>query len=98
MQDIISILDSLRRPRLLIRTARFGLDDYRREIHLRRILGPMPLPRSGAALMKLLDIEEEMNRQRRADEAAYSPLRHVEVLIAMMGEARIVRTSLPVPA
>ena len=31
MQDILSLLSSLRRPRLLIRAARIGADDYRRE-------------------------------------------------------------------
>ena len=51
MQDILSLLSSLRRPRLLIRAARIGADDYRREHHLWRILGIETPIRSGPALM-----------------------------------------------
>lgn len=94
MKDIMSTLDSMRRPRLLMRAARFGVEEYRRDIHLRRYMGQGSLPRSGAALLRLMEIEEEMNQQRRGNAAIYSPMRHVEVLIAMMGEARIARASL----
>ena len=65
MQDILSILHSLRRPRLLIRAARFGAEDYRREKHLARILGEAPPQRTGAAVMKLLEIESELESARR---------------------------------
>lgn len=36
MQEALTRLRQLRRPRLLIRAARAGLPDYRREVHLGR--------------------------------------------------------------
>ena len=39
MQDILSMLSAIHRPRLLMRAARFGAEDYRREVHLPRLLG-----------------------------------------------------------
>lgn len=93
MNDLLMKLDNLKRPRLLIRAARIGMDDYRRDVHLKRHLGQGPLPRSGAALARLVEIESGLNEQRRERNAGYSSVRHVDLLIAMMGEARILRTS-----
>lgn len=94
MLDMLSTLNALRRPSLLIRAARFGLAEYRRSIHLPRVLGIDPLPRSGEALMLLIDMESEMETHRTKRTAEYSAARHVAVLIAMMGEARILRATL----
>ena len=91
MQDILSLFDSLRRPRLLIRTARIGAQDYRRTPHLNRLLGTAALPRHGAALLRLMEIEAELDDRRRRGDAGYSVSHHVELLCAMMGEARILR-------
>lgn len=91
MKDILSTLNDLRRPRLLIRAARIGTEDYARDKHLVRVLGYGPLPRPGAALMRLIEIEQGLNELRRASDAAYSISRHVEVLVAVMGEARLLR-------
>lgn len=88
MQDILGMLQSLHRPRLLIRAARFGARDYRRDIHLGRLLGFGTLPRTGPAIMRLIAMEAELDERRRAGDAGYSVARHVEVLAAMMGEAR----------
>ncbi len=93
MNDLLDKLDSMKRPRLLIRAARIGMPEYRREIHLRRHLGHGPLPRSGAALARLCEIEAELDTQRRSRNAGYSSIKHVDLLIAMMGEARIMRAS-----
>lgn len=91
MQDLLSMMNTLRRPRLLIRAARFGADEYRRDRHLRRLLGYGALPRSAPALMQLMDLERTLDDQRRSSDAAYSITRHVDVLIAMMGESRLLR-------
>lgn len=93
MQDIATMLGNLRRPRLLLRAARLGVKEYRRSVHLRPLLKCTALPGNGAALMALLDLEHDIDDARRRGEAGYSPLRHVTVLIAMMGEARLIRTS-----
>ncbi|MCM2562097.1 DUF6477 family protein [Lutimaribacter sp. EGI FJ00015] len=93
MQDIATMLGSLHRPRLLLRAARIGAHDYRRGAHLRPLLKTATLPVAGAAVMALLEIEQEMDDARRRGDAAYSPRHHVSVLIALMGEARQMRAS-----
>jgi len=91
MNDILALVDAMQRPRLLVRAARIGAETYRREQHLPRLLGYGALPRSGAALMTLLDMERTLDAERRTSGAGYSPARHVDVLIALMAEARLLR-------
>ncbi len=93
MQDLMSMLGALRRPQLLIRAARLGAQDYRRDRHLQRILGYGTLPRSAAAILRLMEIERSLDDQRREDEAGYSLSRHLDILIALMGEAQLLRAS-----
>jgi len=95
MLDLHTRIATLKRPSLLARAARFGVDDYRRDIHLRRILGHENLPRSGPALVQLLDVEAVMNSQRQTDDASYRPARHIEILIAILGEAQLLRATQP---
>lgn len=94
MKDVLSILNDLRRPRLLIRAARIGAQDYRRDLHLHRVLGYGNLPRSGEALMRLIEIEGQINDSRKVAQADYSVSRHVELLTAMMGEAQLLRETM----
>jgi hypothetical protein len=93
MQDIHTLLANLNRPRLLMRAARIGAQDYRRAGHLPRILGYGQLPRHGETLMRLVDIEAQLEEQRKAVDATYSLIRHVDVLIAIVGEARALRAT-----
>lgn len=93
MLDLETRLRTLKRPTLLARAARFGIDDYRREVHLPRILRSDALPRHGQALIALLEIEEEMNAQRLARSGEYRLAQHVAILIALAGEARLMRAS-----
>jgi hypothetical protein len=93
MQDLLSMLHALRRPPLLMRAARIGAEDYRRTVHLPRHLGYGVLPRHGKALLKLMEIEAELNEQRVSSDTSYNLIRHVDVLIAMLGEARVLRAS-----
>jgi hypothetical protein len=95
MQDLQTRLAALRRPALLIRAARHGQADYRREQHLPRLLGHAALPPHGAAALRLMEMEAELDARRRADDAAWSAARHVEVLIALMAEARLLRAGAP---
>ena len=57
MKDIHSLLASLHRPLLLMRAARIGAQDYRREVQLLRLLGYGVLPRHADALIRLIDTE-----------------------------------------
>ncbi|WP_108837743.1 DUF6477 family protein [Tateyamaria sp. Alg231-49] len=93
MQDILSMLNALHRPRLLIRAARIGAEDYRRAAHLPRLLGYGQLPSHGNALIRLMEIEGELNALRLGEDSSYSLLRHIDVLIAIIGEGRTLRAA-----
>lgn len=90
MTDPLSLFAALRRPRLMIRAARIGAPDYRRERDLRRLLGPAGALSPDRALPALLDAEARAEATRMAGDAAYSIARHVDLLIALMAEARLV--------
>lgn len=93
MQDALSRLSSLRRPRLLVRAARIGATTYIRDKSLHRLLGYGTLPKPSAAILKLLDIEFMLNARRLSGDAGYTMARHIDVLIALMGEANLLRLS-----
>ena len=95
MQDPLSMLMSIRRPRLLIRAARAGAQDYDRGRHLPRLIGYGKLPGPAASILRLIEIERDHDHRRRADEAGYSLTRHLDVLIALMGEAQLLRAAHP---
>ena len=98
MQDILSTLDAMRRPPLLIRAARIGVGDYKRAVHLPHHLGHAALPRAGEALLRLVEIEAGLERDRTERATGYRAARHVEVLIAILGEARLLRAGQTAPA
>ncbi|WP_415183967.1 DUF6477 family protein [Phaeovulum sp.] len=89
MTDLISLISDLRRPRLLISAARFGLTDYNRNRDLRRLLRLPTPPRPERALVELITEEARLDGCRREGGAGYSLTRHIEILIALMGEARL---------
>ena len=89
MHDFRTFLSQLRRPRLLVRAARHGLQDYRRDRDLARLIRTTANTRPEAALEALFETEEMLEATRRAGDANYSIARHIEVLIAMMAEARL---------
>ena len=91
--DIQSLVAKLSRPRLLVRAARFGLDDYNRERTLPRLLQCETVPRPGDSVMQLMGVEAELNDQRIAKSATYAIADHIEVLTAIMGEAQILQAT-----
>jgi len=92
MTDALSLIASLRRPRLMIRAARLGCTEYRRDRDLKRLLGATPTP--DRALPALLDAEAVAEATRQTGDAAYSIARHVELLIALIAEARLATRAL----
>ena len=90
MTDPIQLLTALRRPRLLIRAARFGLADYRRDRDLVRLLGQGAVPAPAQSLDALLEQERALEQTRKSGDAGYSIARHVEVLIALIAESRLI--------
>lgn len=93
MQDILSMLHALHRPSLMMRAARIGADDYRRKAHLPRLLGHRILPGPGQACIQLMAIESDLEEKRVNDDAGYSMVYHLDVLIALVAEARVLRAS-----
>ena len=87
MSDIRTILSQLRRPSLLMRAARFGLGDYRRERDLRRLVGP--IVSTEKVMARLMDEEELLESYRVEGRADYSLGRHIDVLIALMAEMNL---------
>lgn len=86
---LTAALSALRRPMLLVRAARFGLTDYRRDRDLRRLLPAAPLPSPATAVDQLLAAEEDAEARRREGAATYSVATHVELLVALIAEARL---------
>ncbi len=95
MTHPLSLLSSLQRPRLLIRAARHGLVDYRRDRDLRRLIGTAAAPSPDISVRRLLSEEERLETIRRSGDLGYSLARHVEVLIALIAEARLLPRDLP---
>lgn len=93
MQDVLTLISNLKRPTLLVRTARHGVEDYNRCMHLRRLLKTEALPGPGKAIIKLMELEAVANEQRVAKRAEYSVARHIEILVALMCEARILKAT-----
>jgi hypothetical protein len=102
-ESVHALLDAMRqthRPKLLLRTARLGLPDYDRERDLKRVLRlPAPPPPSPATMAALLDLEaaHEARRTRPPAEIGdpWRAARHIEVLVALMAEARLLDALLP---
>lgn len=85
-------LATLRRPRLLITAAKFGLVDYTRCRDLRQALrcgGMVALPDAYDAVNRLLEAEATLEEMRRAHDAAWRPARHIAVLVALLAEWQV---------
>lgn len=95
MQDPQTFMHSLRRPRLLVRAARLGLQDYSRARCLRRLLPGETPPKPGLAFDALVEREQALDDIRREGAANYSAARHIELLIAMIDESRLAAQRLP---
>ena len=89
MSDFYKSLATLRRPRLLLRAARFGLGDYRRDRDLRRLVKCGHSPEE--TVPSLMSTEEQLEATRLSGDASYSIARHIDVLIALLSEVQLLR-------
>lgn len=87
MTEARPALADLRRPRILVNAARHGLSGYRRDRDLKRLIDNDLPPET--AVPRLMHEEERLEETRRAGDAAYSVMRHIEVLSALIAEARL---------
>lgn len=89
MTTAVSKLANLRRPALLVRAAHLGLDAYDRGRALKRLLPEETSKTSTDIFALLFEREEVMDEARRTGVAAYSFARHIELLAALIVEARL---------
>ncbi len=89
MSDLYNVLKNLHRPRLLIRAARFGQQEYNRDRDLKRVMKTVNVPTPTRAVSGLIEQEADLEETRQSGDATYSVTRHVDVLIALMAEARL---------
>ncbi|MBP9183190.1 MAG: hypothetical protein KBF78_08675 [Fuscovulum sp.] len=89
MSDIRKILTEMRRPAMLMRAARLGMADYNRGRWLKRLAGGETAPER--TVPRLLSVEEQLEETRLAGDASYSITQHIEVLIALLAEASLLR-------
>ena len=89
MADLISLVETLRRPRLLLQAARHGLAEYNRDRVLKRLTRGAALPSPKGAVSSLLSVEASLENARRTGDASYNVSRHVEVLIALLAETSL---------
>lgn len=89
MHDLNTRVESLRRPSLLIRAARAGMVDYNRNRDLRRLMQDQ-VPTPEVAVRRLLAAEAAVESRRLAGDLGYSLTRHVSLMIALLGELRLV--------
>ncbi len=91
MCQITTALAALRRPGLLVEAAKHGTARYERRRDLRRMLRARIPASPVAALETLLPLEAALEQRRRVADKNYSIARHVDILVALLAEARSFR-------
>lgn len=90
MLNIIDILQTLKRPKILVRAARLGLEEYNRDRELRRITKTTRNACPQAVFDRLLAHENYLEDARCNGDASYSIQRHIQVLTAVLAEAKLI--------
>jgi hypothetical protein len=88
MSDLTDSLARLRRPRLLLEAATEGTRLYERRRDLRRMLRVAIPETAPEALALLLPVEAALEHRRVTADTNYALTRHVDVLTAILAEAR----------
>ena len=91
MNTLLNRLETIRRPRLLMRAARHGLMDYDRSRDLKRLFCSDVIPSPVLALSEVIEMEARLEDARRTDDMRYSVARHIELLVALIAEATLVQ-------
>ena len=83
------MLYAIRRPKILVGAAKIGLEWYRRERDLTKVIHAMTTPAPERAVERLAAAEQELEEFRVAGRANNDVQRHIAVLTALLGEARL---------
>ncbi len=92
MSELRRYLRTMKRPSLLIRAARHGIRDYNRQRDLRRLTRVAVPKTPEGALPLLMELEQKVEHRRVTGDANYSLPRHVDLLIALMGEGQALKS------
>ncbi len=92
MQHPLARLSTVKRPVKLLKAARIGAANYRRERHLASLLAGKRSWTDQQVFDAVADDEAALNELRRTGDANYSVNRHVKLMIAMLCEARKLMT------
>ena len=87
MSDFPTALSEIRRPGILMRAVRFALADYHRPSALKRFAPDEKRPEG--IVSKLFETEAMIEKNRQSGSSAYSICDHIEVLVALVAEARL---------
>lgn len=88
MTKELNILADIRRPRILVRTARIAGQHYHREAALRKIFGALRPKHQEGVVLALLQRETELEELRQHADASYKAQTHVHVLATLIIENR----------
>jgi len=86
-QDLITQLETAKRPRLLMLAARHGRHLYDRNRDLARIIPQQGSIAQCDIVKSLIMIEDAHEKKRRQNDAAYFVTDHVECLSALLAES-----------
>ena len=89
--DVFSVLETMKRPKLLMLAARHRLKDYTREKDLKKLTHTDYLPGPSEAILLLVSLEKTMDLKRTEEDGTYNVYRHVDVLGAILGEALLMK-------
>lgn len=88
MTEFTKVLAKLKRPKLLIRAAHHGISEYNRNRDLKRLL-KQTAPAPEKAMEQLINEEAMLEKARCEGGTNYSVSRHVDIMIAMLAEMRL---------
>ncbi|MCP5085489.1 MAG: hypothetical protein GY952_01600 [Rhodobacteraceae bacterium] len=80
------ILSKLRRPKILLRAARYGVPVYNRETDLQRITRLNSTASDTALIDTLVQQESSFEQARKTRDTAYNVGKHIRILTALLAE------------
>jgi hypothetical protein len=89
MTNLKAALETIHRPKTLMRAAKSALGEYDRTKGLQRLLGKSETICPEEALRELLPLEQDCETRRQTGRVAYSVARHLEVMVAIIAEASL---------
>lgn len=89
MTNLKTALETIHRPKTLMRAAKSALGSYDRSTGLQRLLGKSEKICPEDALRELLPLEQDCETRRQTGRVAYSVASHLEVMVAIIAEASL---------